>query len=147
MAEKKNKNKETPLVGSVATQLKKTITSSSTQAATPEETVQRKSKLLSILDKSADAFLSALVNGTAEIKTSADLERIVKLTLLLSGEADTIQGKASSVEEESTTSVSAEISMSKVEEILDTNDPYVKAIFDKLYKGYNEINDREGADK
>ena len=76
MAEKK-KNKQTPIVGSIATQLKKTVTSStSTQVATPEETAQRKSKLLGILDKSADVFLEALNNGTAEIKTSADFERI-----------------------------------------------------------------------
>ena len=147
MAEK-TKNKQTPIVGSIATQLKKTVTSStSTQVATPEETAQRKSKLLGILDKSADVFLEALNNGTAEIKTSADFERIVKLTLLLSCEADSIQGKAPTIEEETQTNINSEISMSKVEEILDPTDPEVRAVFNKLYKGYNELNDKEGADK
>ena len=31
--------------------------------------------------------------------------------------------------------------MSKIEEILDLNDPEVKSMYEKISKGYNELND------
>ena len=136
------KKPQKPLVNSVASQLKRTIQPViDTNPATPEETKQRKNKLLTILDKSADVFLEAVSKGQEDIKTSADLERIVKLTLLLSGEADTIQGKSATKETVEGVAATAQVSMSKVEQILDPNDPDVKNIFNKLFEGYNAMND------
>lgn len=137
-------DKRQPIVNSVASQLKRTVKPiSDTNPATPEQTKQRKQKLLGILDKSADEFLNALSKGEAELKTSADLERIVKLTLLLSGEADTIQGSSAMEETINDTKLMAELNMSKVEDILNPDDPAVKEIYNKLFEGYNNINDIE----
>lgn len=137
-------DKRQPIVNSVASQLKRTVKPiSDTNPATPEQTKKRKQKLLDILDKSADEFLNALSKGEAELRTSADLERIVKLTLLLSGEADTIQGNSAMEETVNDTKLMAELSMSKVEDILNPDDPAVKEIYNKLFEGYNSINDTE----
>ena len=84
--------------------------------------------------------IKALEKGKVELNSTLDLERIVKLTLLVSGEADSIQGSSKTTETE-TSVESAKIAMSKVEEILDSDDPTVNEIFNKLYEGYNKMND------
>lgn len=137
MAKKKQPQK--PLVSSISTVLKKTI-HSDTQVCTPEEVIKKKRDMLDIVDNSLKVFSRNLSEGRVDMTTSSDLERLVKLSLLLSGEADSITGKpANQVEENKLDSV--EISMSKVEQILSPDDPEVKSLFDKLYNGYNEEND------
>lgn len=135
----KKKQPQKPLVSSISTVLKKTIRSD-TQVCTPEEVVKKKRDMLDIVDNSLKVFSRNLSEGRVDMTTSSDLERLVKLSLLLSGEADSITGKpANQVEENKLDSV--EISMSKVEQILSPDDPEVKSLFDKLYNGYNEEND------
>ena len=75
------------------------------------------------------------------MSTSLDLERLVKLTLLLSGEADSVTGKPYGETDQETSITAQSISMSKIEEILDLNDPEVKSMYEKISKGYNELND------
>lgn len=136
-----NKQPQAPLVTSVSTTLKKTI--QSTQVVTPNEVKEKKKDMLSVIDKSLNIFKKNLEDGKVEMNTSLDLERIVKLTLLLSGEPDSVTGRPHGEQEQDTT-VSAQsigVSMSKVEKILNLDDPDVKTMFDKLYQGYNTAND------
>ena len=136
-----NKQPQAPLVTSVSTTLKKTI--QSTQVVTPDEVKEKKKGMLSVIDKSLNIFKKNLEDGKVEMNTSLDLERIVKLTLLLSGEPDSVTGRPHGEQEQDTT-VSAQsigVSMSKVEKILNLDDPDVKTMFDKLYQGYNTAND------
>lgn len=136
-----NKQPQAPLVTSVSTTLKKTI--QSTQVVTPDEVKEKKKDMLSVIDKSLNIFKKNLEDGKVEMNTSLDLERIVKLTLLLSGEPDSVTGRPHGEQEQDTT-VSAQsigVSMSKVEKILNLDDPDVKTMFDKLYQGYNTAND------
>lgn len=140
-----NKQQNSPLVSSVSTQLRKTVDLNNTSPITPDELKEKKQKLMGILDNATLQFIKNLEEGKVELTSSLDLERIVKLTLLLSGEADTITGSSLSQGELETTvgTSSAELSMSKVEEILNLDDPDVKAMFDKLYEGYNEKNNEK----
>lgn len=138
-----NKQPQAPLVTSVSTTLKKTI--QSTQVVTPDEVKEKKKDMLSVIDKSLNIFKKNLEDGKVEMNTSLDLERIVKLTLLLSGEPDSVTGRPHGEQEQDTT-VSAQsigVSMSKVEKILNLDDPDVKTMFDKLYQGYNTANDMD----
>lgn len=139
----KQKHPRKPLVGSVATRLKSTQFSNGVEVTTPEETKQRKQEFLSVLDTAIVQFKQNLAKGKVGLDSTLDLERLIKLTLLVSGEADSISGKTSSKETEVGTE-DVKISMSKIEEILSLDDPDVKAIYDKLYQGYNEINDEKG---
>ena len=138
-----NKQSQSPLVSSVSTTLRKTI--NSTQVVTPDEVREKKKDMLSVIDKSLNIFKKNLEEGKVEMNTSLDLERIVKLMLVLSGEADSVTGKPHGEQEQNTTvaTKAVEISMSKVEEILNLDDPDVKSMFDKLYQGYNSANDIE----
>ena len=136
---------QTPLVTSVSTKLKKTISTQDTQVISPDEIKEKKKDLLGIIDSSLAIFKKNLAEGKVAMDTSLDLERLVKLTLLLSGEADSVTGRPHG-EQEQETSVTAQsvgLSMSKIEKILNIDDPEVKAMFDKLYEGYNELNDIE----
>lgn len=135
---------QSPLVTSVSASLKKTI-HQNTQVISEEEIKSRKRDILSVIDQSLELFKKSLAEGKVFMDTSLDLERIVKLMLLVSGEADHITGKPYGEQEQSTTvtAQSPEITMSKIEQILDENDPEVKAMFNKLYQGYNDINDSE----
>ena len=137
----KKKAPQQPLVSSVSTTLKKTVTSS-TQVCSPEEVIEKKKSMMDIVDKGLAQFSSNLVSGKVELTSSMDLERLVKLSLLLSGEADSIAGKPTSeIEETSENTKNIEISMSKIEEILNPDDPEVQAMFNKIYNGYNQTND------
>ena len=139
------KQPQAPLVTSVMTTLRKTVQSGeSTQVVSPDEIKTKKRDVMNVIDNSLELFKSNLMAGKVNMTTSADLERLVKLMLLVSGEADSRAGRPyGESEQETTTSsqISASISMSKIEEILDINDKDVKSMFDKLYKGYNEAND------
>lgn len=122
------------MISSVSSILKKTL--NPTQVSTPEETKERKKRMLGIVDSALDNFKNNLDAGRVVLDSSLDLERLVKCALVLSGEPDTITGKSSNQSEEHQI-----VDASKINEILDENDPMVKSLFDKLYKGYNKLND------
>lgn len=138
------KKPQTPLVSSMSTVLRKSI-QSSTQVVTPEQIKEKKLDWLSVVNDSLDLFKKNLIDGKVDMSTSLDLERLVKLGLLLSGEAETITGKPNS--EQEVTAVdsvqAASANMSKIDEILDSDDPDVQSLFKKLYEGYNKKNDQE----
>lgn len=137
---KKKHIPQAPLVSSVSTRIRQTIPDNGVSVTTPEETMNRKRNFLSMLDKATEQFTTALEKGKVELNSTLDLERIVKLTLLVSGEADSIQGSSKTTEAEASIE-NEKIAMSKVEEILDSDDPAVNELFNKLYDGYNSIND------
>lgn len=130
-----------PLVTSVSTSLKKMKPNPGTQVATKEEIKAKKQDLLGVIEKSLDIFKKNLEDGKVTMDTSLDLERLTKLTLLLSGEPDSVRGNVGETSETTTTVDSLDMSISKIEEILDLNDPEVKAIYTKISQGYNELND------
>lgn len=107
-------------------------------AATEDETKERKKKFLNILDMATDKFMKNLEDGKVPIDSTLDLERIVKMVLVISGEADSIQGSTGTTQTET-----ARISMSKIDEILNPEDPAVQAMFKQIYDGYNSLNDAE----
>lgn len=120
------------LVSSVSSTLKRQ--NSNTQIVTPEEAKQRKSTMLNIVDVALGQFVQNLKAGKVKLNSSLDLDRLIKLALILSGEADSIAGKPDNQSEDI-------VDMSKIEEILNGDDPDVQAMFKKLYQGYNRIND------
>ena len=122
-----------PFISSVSSTLKRTY--SPTQVCTPEESKQRKVEMLNIVDNALDLFRKNLEAGEVKLNSSLDLERLVKLALILSGEADSITGKP--IHE------SEQMDVSKVSSILDKDDPMVQAIFEKLYDSYNQLNDTD----
>ena len=108
-----------------------------------EEVKERKKDMLGVLDKTLEVFKKNLASGKVEINSAIDLERIIKLTLLLSGEPDSVTGKSTGEQEQETT-ITAEqqgISSFKIDEVINMEDENVKELFDKLYKGMNEAND------
>lgn len=131
---------QTPLVTSVSTKLRKTIRPD-TQVVTPDEIKAKKKDLMGVVDSGIELFKKNLAEGKVDMSTSLDLERLVKLTLLLSGEADSVTGKPYGEADQETSITSQSISMSKIDEILDLNDPEVKSMYEKISKGYNELND------
>lgn len=138
-----NKNQpQTPLVTSISTTLRKTI-QSPTQVMSTEEVKEKKKDLLGVIDQSLNIFKKNLEDGKVDMSTSLDLERLTKLMLLLSGEADSVMGRphGEQVVDTATSLQSIGVSMSKVESILDLSDPTVKAMYEKLYSGYNTAND------
>lgn len=138
------KKPQTPLVSSMSTVLRKSI-QSSTQVVTPEQIKEKKLDWLGVVNDSLELFKKNLIDGKVDMSSSLDLERLVKLGLLLSGEAETITGKPNS--EQEVTAVdsvqAAAANMSKIDEILDSDDPDVQSLFKKLYEGYNKKNDQE----
>lgn len=123
-----------PLVSSVSSQMKKYT--SSTQVVTPEEIKKNKRGMLDVVNSALEQFKSNLESGKIDLDSSLDLDRLVKLNLLLSGEANSISGSpASQVEQVETTE------LSNTSSILDENDPTVKELWKKLYEGYNQKND------
>ena len=122
-----------PMITSVASSLKKTI--NSTQVSSPEETKIRKKKMLDIVDVAVDQFQQNLQAGTVQLKSSLDLERLVRCFLILSGE--TIDGAPPT----SSSGQQEVVETSKISEILNEDDPMVKTLFDKLYNGFNTMND------
>lgn len=133
---------QTPLVTSISTTLRKTI-QSPTQVMSTEEVKEKKKDLLGVIDQSLNIFKKNLEDGKVDMSTSLDLERLTKLMLLLSGEADSVMGRPHGEQVVDTTASlqSIGVSMSKVESILDLSDPTVKAMYEKLYSGYNTAND------
>lgn len=134
-------NKQPPLVTSVSTTLKKTM--QSTQVVTEDEIKEKKRDILNVIDKTLGIFKKNLEDGKVEMSSSLDLERIVKLMLLLSGEPDSVTGKPHGEQEQEVITQQLEVSASKVEEVLNWDDPEVQSLYNKLFQGYNSANDIE----
>lgn len=132
-------NKQPPLVTSVSTSLKKTI--QSTQVVTEDEIKEKKRDVLNVIDKTLDIFKKNLNDGKVEMSSSLDLERIVKLMLLLSGEPDSVTGKPHGEQEQEVITQQTGVSDSKVEEVLNWDDPEVQSLYNKLFQGYNSATD------
>ena len=136
---KKRTNTQPPVVSSYSTTLRRAV---GDEIATAEEMHERKKGVLSIIDDSLALFKSNLSAGNVSMTTSSDLERIVKLMLLISGEADSRAGKPlGEVETETTiTTPTSGISIDKIESILNTDNETVQDIYNKLYTAFNESN-------
>lgn len=124
-------------ITNVASMLKHTM--NGTQPVPHEEVKKRKQNMLGIVDTALAQFKKNLENGKVQLDSSIDLERLIKCSLILTGEADSITGKP--------VGQSEQIDISKVASILDDNDPMVQTLFKKLYNGYNKMNDNEMGDE
>ena len=127
-----------PSISSATSKIRSVISNNGTVVATPEETITSKRSYLDMIDLMAEKFQENVKNGKVQITNVTEFEKVVKLALLLSGEADSISGKTSETEVASET---MRMSMSKIEEILNEDDPDVIAMYNKLYNKYNELND------
>ena len=107
-------------VTSVLTSLNKTPNDESI----PQTPTERKQKLLNIVDKAIDGFAENLKNGKVKLNSTSDLERLISLAMMLTGEL---------------TLPAAEIVDTKP--ILSQDDPKVKAIFEQYFSQYNQKND------
>ena len=122
-----------PLVSSVSSQLKKYV--STTQVVTPEEVKESKKNMLSTVNRALELFNKNLIDGKVEMTSSLDLDRLIKLNLLLSGEADSIAGNPINVEEHLDDNV--------LDGMLDENDPTIKELYGKIFNQFNQLNDKE----
>lgn len=127
----------TPLVTSVSTTLRKTL-QKPTQVATVEEVKEKKRDMLNTIDKGMELFKKNLAEGKVKMESTIDLERLVKLMLIISGELDNSDQQESTI-----TSQTPNIDVNKIDTILDTSDPTVKELYNKLYESYNTANDVE----
>lgn len=139
----KAKKKAAPKVSSVAKRISSTIYNNGVDITSLEETDKRKRKLLGIFDSAIDKIAEKLNNNEIELNSTLDMERVAKCALLLSGEATNINGSTNSVTMEAEAGAELKNAMSKAEKILDDNDPVVLAMYEKLYRGYNDLNDEE----
>ena len=136
----KKKQPQVPLVKSITTQLKKTVKQNTTEATTKEEIIARKKDALDIIDTAIVQIKQNLNNGNMQLDSTSDFERMVKLMLLLSGEADSRSG--SSLNEDEVTQTT-NINIDTVEEALNPKDEDVQAVYQKLLHAFNETNDTE----
>ena len=93
------------------------------------------STVVAALNMSGERFAQIGEDGKVELRSTLDLDRISRLLLLLSGEAESLTAS------ETTVSAQASVDMSKATQILDVNDPKVKELYEQLYLGYNKAND------
>lgn len=137
MAKKTKNTPKQPLVTSITSTVRKNLNSN--RILTPEEIKEKKFDMLDIVDKALNQFSKNLKEGQVQLNSTLDLDRLIKLSLLLSGEPDAIVG----TQETSETTINSEldISLSKIEKILDLEDEEVKAMYDRIYNGYNQLND------
>lgn len=127
------------LISATAQKLKKTIKTNGVQVTTTEETAKRKQGFLSILDDLAEKYSEKVKKDKINIHGTMDLERLIKLTLLLSGEPESVTSQTG-VEQ-------VEQGFVNVEKVLDPNDPLVNEIYQRLLHGYNDENDEAGRTK
>lgn len=143
MAKKSQKISKKPMVSSISSKMKSSVyeSSSDTKVSTPEEIMNRKSTFLRILDKATEQFMQNLEENKIDLTTTLDLERLVKVTLLVSGEADSISGKSGKETVQEFESSSA-LPIEKIDQILNLDDPSVKEMYNKLFESYNKMNDK-----
>lgn len=135
---KKTPSTPRPMISATVSKIRSTTSLNGSQVATLEETKARKKKFLNTLDAISDKFQENVQTGKVQLTSMADFEKAVKLMLLLSGEADSISGKTSETEVNAET---MKLSISKIEEILQEDDPEVIAMYNRIYDKYNELND------
>jgi hypothetical protein len=135
---KKTPSTPRPMISATVSKIRSTTSLNGSQVATLEETKARKKKFLDTLDAISDKFQENVQTGKVQLTSMADFEKAVKLMLLLSGEADSISGKTSETEVNAET---MKLSISKIEEILQEDDPEVIAMYNRIYDKYNELND------
>lgn len=119
-------------VSSVRQTIKKYTTS--TAPLTPEEITTHKRNMLSTVNRALDQFNKQLDASQIPMKSTADLERLVKLNLLLMGEPTDTVGNPINQSEETVTAPAI---------TLNPDDPDVQSIFAKMYTQMNKTNDTE----
>lgn len=134
------------IVSSVGAKLRKTVSSTNPSVATEEETSKRKKLFLSVLDKTIQNFLDNLEKGLIPINSTLDLERIVKLTLLISGEADSRTGQEPTQEEieAEVNATNTAIALEEIRTMIKNNDPVLDQLYSKLFTSLNDNNDQKG---
>ena len=101
-----------------------------------EDTQNNKKHLLDVVNLSINKYKDNLNTGTIEIKSIADLEKLVKMSLLLTGEPDSITSTTN------TTELGVTLESTNIQ--LDLNDSSVKEVYEKLFGAYNEKNEEVG---
>lgn len=90
---------------------------------------ERKDLLLNTLDKTLSSYINNLNDGRINIKSTQDLERVVRCLAILSNfnteQKDSLEDSKSQV-------------------IVDFDDPDVKSLYDKIYLKLNKENDEIG---
>ena len=114
------------LVSNVAAGLKK----QTEQAEHSHNPNFNKQKIANIVNTALDQFAANLATGKIELKSTVDLDRLVKISLLLSGELNPDNSGEN-------------FSKSKLESVLDDNDPEVTSMYHKLFENYNKLNDAD----
>lgn len=102
-----------------------------------EDLQERKSKMFRILDYTINIFEDNLKQGKVKIKSTQDLERIVKMILLISGEPDSIVKQDTDITMENVNTEQIEV----VREMLQNGDPAILAIKERLLSIQNTQND------
>lgn len=126
---KKSKPPQGPLVTSVASVIKN---ARDTRLFTAEEVIGEKRKIHKTLTDALDIFIQKMKQGEVDMSNSLDLERLVKLMLLVMGEPE---GVAQTEEKETRVTFAEPLSL---------DDPDVKSVYERLTESYNEHNDRHG---
>ncbi len=125
----RKKKKSIPKLVTPVSQIAQTVTTKAITA--PQDTSLEGVK--EIVGRSIEVYNKNLMENKIEISSVGDLEKLVKLQLLLEGKADSRVGKPlGEVEEVTTTELGVPV--------LDTDDEDVKKVFEKLYEQMNEKN-------
>lgn len=127
---KKQKHTE-PLVTSVASVVRSV---QDTRPFTADEVRAEKRVMHGILKDSLRIFSDKLKSGEVEMSTSLDLERLVKMMMLIMGEPDGVP--------------QADVKQTVVTfaEPLSLDDPDVKSVYERLTESYNDHNDQGSGD-
>ena len=126
----KKQKKQEPLITSVASVVKSV---QDTRPFTADEVRAEKREMHKVLKDAFAVFRDRLKSGSVDMSSSLDLERVVKMMMLVMGEPDGVP----QTEEKQTVVTFAEP--------LSLNDPDVKSVYERLTDSYNEHNDGEQA--
>lgn len=119
-----------PLVTSVSSTLKRQYIMASPFQA--EEMSSKRAEMIDVVDNAIAQFKEKLDSGYIKIDSIGDLERLVKLMLLLTGEPDRLVGLESPTEDNDTVGVL---------QMIDRDSPEMKALYEKVSNQLNVIND------
>lgn len=122
---KKQKQQE-PLITSVASVVKNVI---DTRPFDVDEIRAEKREMHRVLKDAFAVFTEKLKMGAVDLSTSLDLERLVKLRMLIMGEPE---GVAQTSEQETVVTFSQPLSL---------DDPDVRSVYKRLTESYNQQND------
>ena len=118
-----------PLVTSVSSTLKRQYVTAAPISS--EEMCSKRKDMLNVVDEALIQFKDKLEGGHIKLDSIGDLERIVKLMLLLSGEPDRLETE-STIEDEAAV---------EVLQMIDRDSPEIKALYEKVSNQLNVIND------